>query len=131
MDGLKEQLHAIQTQQRELAEVQEDLCERLEALECSGLHPIAEEEAASPHWRTADSVKSVPQTSGPRTFAETRDVWEKRGDGISRTTTVLKEPAHSTTEVQEPVDQLKRTPSLLSRFSKGKLIVDAFSLFPG
>ena len=118
MDGLKEQLQAIQTQQQELAGVQENICERLEALECSGLHPIAEEEAASPNWRTADSAKSVPQTSVPQTFAETRDVWEKRGDVISRTTTVLKEPVHSTTEVQEPVDQLKRTPSPLSRFQR-------------
>ena len=61
MNRLKEQLLEVKEQQQELAEVQEDICQRLETLECSGLHPIAEEEAASLDWRTADSAKSVPQ----------------------------------------------------------------------
>ena len=133
MDGLKEQLQNIKEQQRKLAKTQEDICERLEALECPGLPPIAEaeEEAASPIWHTADSAKLVPQSSVPRTFAETRDVWEKRGDSVSHTTTVLTVPASSTTEMQEHVDKPKRTPNPVSRFSKGKFTMDDFSSFLG
>ena len=100
-------------------------------METSGLRPIVEEEAASPDWRTVDSAKLVPQSPVPRTFVETRDVWEKRGDSISWTMTVLKQPAYSATEVQETVEKPKRTPSLVSRFSKGKFTVDDFSSFTG
>ena len=66
MDGLRDQLQDIKEQQRELSKAQEDICERLEALGCPGLPPIAEEGAASPVWHISDSAKSEPQSSVSR-----------------------------------------------------------------
>ena len=45
--------------------------------------------------------------------------------------TVLKQPAYSATKLQETVEKPKRTPSSVSRFSKGKFTVDDFSSFTG
>ena len=88
-----------------------------------------EEPVDSPGRRTADSAKSVPQSSAPQTFAETREEWEKQGESSSHTQTVLKSPVYGQSEVQDTVGQTRRTPSPVGRSPTGKLFPVSFSSF--
>ena len=101
VEHMQTQLQDIERLQKGLGYAQDAICQRMEALETSGLRPIAEEQVDSPGGRTADSAKSVPQPSAPRTFAETREQWEKRGESSSHTQTVLKSPVYGQEEVQD------------------------------
>ena len=93
-EHMQNQLQKIGRLQKGLGYAQDALSQRLKVLETLGLRPIAEEQADSPGGRTTDSAKSVPQSSAPRTFAETREQWEKREESNSHTQTVLKSPVY-------------------------------------
>ena len=99
MEHMQIQLHKIGRLQKGLGYAQDALSQRLEMLETSGLRPILEEEAESPGGRIVDSAKFVPQSSAPRTLAETQERWEKRGESSFHTQTVLKSPVYGQEEV--------------------------------
>ena len=103
VEHMQTQLQEVGHLQKGLGYAQDAICQRLEAVETSGLRPILEEQVESPGGRTADSARSVPQSSTPRTFAEAQEQWEKRGESSSHTQTVLKSFVYSQSEVQDPV----------------------------
>lgn len=109
LEGMQKQLQDIEQCQRGLRHANYGICQRLDHLETSGLRTIMEETPLLER-RTADSARSVLHIAVPRSFAETRDEWEKRVAStekkkatLSHASTVLQEPFHVVAEEQESV----------------------------
>ena len=107
LGGVQKQLGEIERRQTEFQTACDSILHRLEQLESSRLRSIPEASVSPSGPQTADSVRSLPQPAR-RSFAETREEWEKRVGGsekefsISRTTTVLQEPS-ATTNKEETI----------------------------
>ena len=131
LGNMQKQLQEIGGHQEGLSLTQDALCQRVEALELSGLRSILEEQADSLGGRITDSAQFVPQSSTSQMFAKTWEQWEKRGESSSHMMTVLKSPVHGQTEVQDAVEQVQGTPILVARSTARKLKLWSLNTFSG
>ena len=77
LEGIEGQLKEVERTQKGLQYSLDVIYQRLDRLEASGLRAIPEGPAAL-DWPTVDSARSVPRAAQSRSFAETRDEWEKQ-----------------------------------------------------